>query len=135
MRRPTNFNTLLTCKISCNDIGILLGALIRFGDEDETLREVVRQSGLQMMKAGMIEIGANEVIDIGDTDKPVDFTIPVWGVMVVTEMLNELRETKPEVWQEIPCEAWSPFVDKTTKLLSEMQDDMDAPQTFNASMN
>ena len=135
MRIPTNINTLLTCKISCNDLGILLGSLIRFGDEDEILKEVVKQSGIQMMKAGMIEIGANEVIDIGDTDKPVDFTMPIWAVLAVTDMLNELRETKPEVWNKIPTHSWSPFVDKTTKLLSEIQGDMDNTQTFNASLN
>ncbi len=50
MYKPVDENTLVTCNISCNSLGTLMGVIIANGVETEAMEEVIRQSGIQMQK-------------------------------------------------------------------------------------
>ena len=132
MYKPADENTLVTCNISCNSLGALLGVIIGNGVETEGMEEVIRQSGIQMKKQGIIDIEDGKLIETGDNNKPVPFSIPVWGIVEVTAQLNNISETDPDVYAECPTADWSPFVEKAVRLTIEIDGNT---QTFDASLN
>ncbi len=132
MYKPVDENTLVTCNISCNSLGTLMGVIIANGVETEAMEEVIRQSGIQMQKQRMIDIEDGKIMETGDNNKPVPFTIPVWGIIEVTAQLNNIRETDPDVYAECPSADWSPFVEKAVRLTIEIDGNT---QTFDASLN
>ena len=109
-----------------------MGVIVGYGVETEGMEEVIRQSGIQMQKQGIIDIEDGKFIETGDNNKPVPFSIPVWGIVEVTAQLNNIRETNPDVYAECPSVDWSPFVEKAVRLTSEIDGNT---QTFDASLN
>ena len=133
MKIPVDSNTLVTCKISSRQMGIVMGMCLKHCVEDDQFSVILLQSGVQMAAGGVIELNPEGIKEL-EPDKAVDFTCPLWAILKVSQMLG-IASVKEPLLGFHAISAWAPFVKKGHALVNG-EDEKDNTQSFgDYSMN
>ena len=140
MKKPNNYDTLLTLPINQQEASAMFGMMVANPDlinikQDSPMGEVFLNFGQQLSDQGFIDGMGEGTITETDKEGKANFAIPVWGVMEVAKSILALEGVTENFEHLKHMLLWDPFMQKANRILEFGENEESAGGESFLSMN